>query len=61
MRIKFACPHCDHVCRVPAELAGKQGRCPECLKGLEVLLNVRETFGPSARLKSVKGGTGVRR
>lgn len=36
MRIKFACPHCDHVCRVPAELAGKQGRCPECLRGLEV-------------------------
>jgi Zn finger protein HypA/HybF involved in hydrogenase expression len=36
VRIKFACPHCDHVCRVPAEFAGKQGRCPECRKGLEV-------------------------
>lgn len=36
MRIKFLCPHCDRVCRVPAELAGKQGRCPGCQKGLEV-------------------------
>ncbi len=36
MRIKFACPHCDRVVRVPAELAGKQGRCPGCRKGLEV-------------------------
>jgi uncharacterized paraquat-inducible protein A len=36
--IKFACPHCDRVCKVPAELAGKQGRCPGCRKGLEVPL-----------------------
>ena len=26
------------------------------LKGLEALLNVRETFGPFVRLRSVKGG-----
>ncbi|RMG08682.1 MAG: hypothetical protein D6731_21325 [Planctomycetota bacterium] len=36
MRIKFLCPHCERVCRVPAALAGKQGRCPGCRKGLEV-------------------------
>ncbi len=34
--IKFACPHCDRVCKVPPELAGKQGRCPGCRKGVEV-------------------------
>lgn len=36
MRIKFLCPHCNHVCRVPYELAGRQGRCPSCNKGVEV-------------------------
>jgi len=36
--IKFSCPYCRRVCKVPAELAGKQGRCPGCRKGLEVPL-----------------------
>ncbi|MBL4844521.1 MAG: hypothetical protein JKY65_03255 [Planctomycetes bacterium] len=34
--IKFTCPHCERICKVPAELGGKQGRCPGCRKGLEV-------------------------
>lgn len=34
--IKFTCPHCERICKVPAELGGKQGRCPGCKKGLEV-------------------------
>ena len=35
-RIKFKCPHCDRLCRVPADLAGRQGRCPGCQGVLEV-------------------------
>ena len=35
-RIEFVCPHCLRPCKVPPELAGKQGRCPGCGKYLEV-------------------------
>ena len=34
--IKFACPYCDAIARVPAKLAGKQGMCPTCEKVIEV-------------------------
>jgi hypothetical protein len=34
--IEFECPHCARVTRVPADLAGKQGRCAGCRKILEV-------------------------
>lgn len=34
--IEFECPHCRRVTRVAAELAGKQGRCAQCRKILEV-------------------------
>lgn len=34
--IEFECPHCRRVTRVPADLAGKQGRCAQCRKILEV-------------------------
>lgn len=40
--IKFTCPHCERICKVPAELGGKQGRCPGCKKGLEVPLETPE-------------------
>ncbi len=45
--IKFACPNCQRICKVPAELAGKQGRCPGCRKGLEVPF--ASTLPPSER------------
>ncbi len=34
--IEFACPHCDFPTRVPADLAGKQGRCSSCKRVIEV-------------------------
>lgn len=34
--VKFACPRCDKVSKVPAQLAGRKGRCPGCHTALRV-------------------------
>lgn len=34
--VEFACPHCQRVSRVSAQLAGKQARCPGCRKVFEI-------------------------
>ena len=56
--IKFTCPHCERICKVPAELAGKQGRCPGCKKGLEVPLETAEHLR-SGRLPQRTSGSGA--
>jgi hypothetical protein len=64
--IKFTCPHCERVCKVPAELGGKQGRCPGCRKGLEVptetpehLLSGRQTAAPEEALAPLQAEEGA--
>lgn len=61
--IKFSCPHCERICKVPAELAGKQGRCPGCKKGLEVPLETAEHLrsGRMPKRSSSSGAVDTRR
>lgn len=45
--ISFRCPACDHMLKVPAERAGRGGRCPKCKK--EFTIPSVQDKAPSAR------------
>ena len=48
--IKFRCPHCEGVVKVPGSFAGKRGKCPKC-KGM---LEVPDPGAPAARDEPAK-------
>jgi hypothetical protein len=34
--VKFACPHCEHVSKLPESYAGRKGRCTRCREVLRI-------------------------
>ncbi len=40
--IKFQCPHCKHLLKVPAEYLGTSGKCNHC--GKKVTIRITTAF-----------------
>ena len=47
--ITFCCPHCEATLGASRRIAGKQARCPECQKQIDVPEEAKSTAGSGSR------------